>query len=281
MTRLLAAALLLSASAAFAQVRVVVRPEKSAFLEGEPVFLEARITNAGAAPVTYGLVGHDLKLEIPGRRAYEWREACGPLPISGSMSLVDHPPTLPPEGVVTFRYLLRGYRLKPGRHDVRVSGNAPVRAQGQAIDVTVPVQIVAATEKELRALFTSTIAMARSNYSELPLELVGLLESAPPFLLDVIVELAGHPTFRAASAYDALADINTARSRAELRRLYDETTNIKLRRVAIDALSRFPNADNRDFLESLLQGQRQTADGEIRAAAVDGLNCIRNRPKLR
>ena len=281
MTRLLAAALLLSASTAFAQVRVVVRPEKSAFLEGEPVFLKAEIINVGVTHVTYGLVGHDLKLEIPGRRPYEWREACGPLPVSDSRSIVDHPPSLAPGGTVSFQYLLRGYRLKPGRHDVRVFGNAPVRAEGQAIDVRVPVEIVAANEQELRALFRPVIAMARSDHSKLPIELVGFLESAPPFMIDVIVELAGHPTLRSAFAYDALADINTARSRTELRRLHDETTNMRLRRAAVEALSRFPNADNREFFESLLQGRRQTGDDEIRSAAVDGLNCLRNPPKFR
>jgi hypothetical protein len=187
--------------------------------------------------------------------------------------------------------LLRGYRLQPGRHSVHVFGKAPVRwfqyarpvitrpgepqpkpipytpldsVEGAAVDQQIPVDVVAASPEELQRVLAPLVVNSREFYDR-DLAREGILEAAPPFLTDLIAELRG---------YQALADINTIESRAHLRRLYDEESDLKVQEMIVIALSRVSHPDSLDFLASLLPGRSTKNDDSIRSWAISGLRCI-------
>ena len=297
---------LLASSPAFAQVRVEIRTEKAVYLEGEPIYFVASVTNVGEYRLEFGPVDRDLELVIDGVEPYAWRDRCGTSirrtwihSISETVTVTSHTPALPtlptvsPGRTTIFRYLLRGYHLTAGTHQVRVSGTAPVAwprdghivvigepgrvphgpgdpVEGAVVDRTLPVVVKPGTEQALRAAFEPLLTAGKS-ISEGSAR-AGIYEMAPAFLTDVIAAMADDRDTRSYDAYQALADINTPAARAHLRRLHD-TTSRQERSSPVWALARTAHAENLEFLASLVQGGRAQLDDSIRAA-LSGLACL-------
>ena len=297
MVRVLVICVLVSAPA-FAQVRVDIRPEKPSFLEGEPVYLVADITNIGQYPIGFGAVGHDLEFAIDGMRPYPWRERCANTVGYVGHPVIDHLPTMAPGRTHAFRYVLRGYRLRPGTHQLRVSGEAPVdwyteapilrpnepsaapiphrrgdTVEGALVDHAVRLTIQPSTEQDLRAVFEPLVRAAQSTASGI-LARAGIYEMAPPFLVDTIAEMARDSNSGPGSAYLALSDINTPSARAHLRRLHDDSRNLGYRVSIVRALALTGDADNLEFFVSLLPGRSAEPDDRVRREAIHGLGCI-------
>src|SRR5690349_18664790 len=179
MTRALAVAICLLAGPAWAQVEVQVRTEKPQFLAGEPVFVIVEVKNVGTEQVAYG--GASLKpppqlsVRDGERRVIKGLTGCGTgSGVGVGFGVVGHPPMLQPGKSTTFRYLLRGYRLKPGTYELHVSGTVDVAwrepdpfsqvgtqrppfrhsitepVDGASIDRSLPLIIVAASDQALR-----------------------------------------------------------------------------------------------------------------------------------
>jgi hypothetical protein len=201
------------------------------------------------------------------------------------------------EDLVQISY--RGYRLEPGRHDIRVTGTAPVSwyqeetiptqppqppppkvpfarftpVEGQDVDRTISVELVASDRAALLRALDPLIK--RADYaSRFDLDVVGFLESASPFLPDLIVDFASRSNLRGVYAYDALADINTPASRAQLRRFFDEADSLEDRVTIVSALKRTSSPDSVDFFASLLPGRTTPADQRIKNAALSALQCL-------
>jgi hypothetical protein len=297
--RALLCALLVS-SPAFAQVEVRIRTDKDTYFAGEPIFVLVEARNIGAFSLGYGAGDGDLKLTIDGIKPRGRPGPCGDGYFEGSGGGVDHPPLFAPGRSVSFKYLLRGYRLLPGQYRVRVAGkavvmwfdytavvavapNSPPRARpprqrgdpvdGADVDVAIPITIAAGSEEQLKAAFAPVVDAAAGIGMDRH-ALAAIYEMAPPFLAETIATFASDPNRASRDAYDALAEINTAETRAHLRRIFDETVHLGYRTSIVRALVRTGARDNFEFLASLLQGRSREWDDRVREAAVRGLGCV-------
>lgn len=122
-----AVAICLLSGPAWAQVEVQVRTEKPQFLAGEPIFVLVEVKNVGTEQVAYDGASLKPPLELSVRngehRVVKRLTGCGnEAGLGGGFGVVDHPPMLQPGKSTTLRYLLRGYRLKPGKYELRVVG---------------------------------------------------------------------------------------------------------------------------------------------------------------
>jgi hypothetical protein len=309
MRKPLVISLWLLATPAWGQVEVRVRTEKPEFLAGEPIFVLIDVKNIGSDPVAYD--GASLKppptLSVANgeRRVVKPLSACGGGDGSGGgLGGTTHPPMLRPGAATTFRYLLRGYRLRPGKYELRVSGTVdvgwrdpapfavnpaappPVRIKhaitdpvaGAEIDSRLPLTIVPASAAELRAAFAPYVKAAPESYSREGHHAANaILEMAPAFLEEEIVKIAkrqGRELWFAGQAAQALAEIDTATSRAELIAWFDRSRDLDVRAAIVDALARMRHPDNLPFLASLLPGRSTEADDRLRRTAAFGVGMI-------
>jgi hypothetical protein len=280
-TRCLVAVFVLIAASAFAQVRDEWSPEKAVFLEGEPIYLVLRITNTGSSPIGYQSDGILPLFSIEGRDSYSWRNSCdGERFAYFGASFGGHPPTFAPGQTITYKYLLRGYRLEPGEHTIRAKGNLPISVAAP-YDSTIEIAVVASPPSALNDVLDGLARVATSNRTrEGLLARAGLFAAAPPAFTDRIAALAGTEEkprnihYPVHEGYQALADINSVSSRAHLRRLYDATPDLESRHAIVVALGRLSHPDSLEFLASLLPGRPTLYDNRIKLAAANGLVCI-------
>src|SRR4051812_14911596 len=210
MIKPLTLAICLLAGPAWAQVQVEVRTEKPQFLAGEPIFVIIEVKNVGTEQVAYDGASvkppPELSVRNGERRVIKDLSGCGSESgVSGGFGFTDHPPRLQPGKSTTFRYLLRGYRLKPGTYELHVSGTVDVAwrepsfvetgaprpaftrsvtdaVEGATVDRTLALTITAGSAEALRAAYAPYVAAAES-FSRAAREAVnGILEMAPPFL---------------------------------------------------------------------------------------------------
>jgi hypothetical protein len=305
MIKSLTVAICLLAGPAWAQVEVQVRTEKPQFLAGEPIFVIVEVKNVGTEHVAYdgASVKPPLELSVRNgeRRAFKGLTGCGiGSGVGGSLRVTDHPPMLQPGKSTTFRYLLRGYRLKPGTYELHVSGTVDVGwrepslvqtgaprpaltrsitepVEGATIDRTLALAITAASEEALRAAYASYVAAAQS-FSRGGREAVnGILEMAPAFLepeIRTLVKQRGHERGFAYAAANALAEIDTPSSRAELIDWFDRSDDLQIRSFIVNAVARARHPDNLPFLASLLPGRSTQVDNRIRRDAALGIGMI-------
>jgi hypothetical protein len=214
---------------------------------------------------------------------------------------------LQPGKSTTFRYLLRGYRLKPGTYELHVSGAADVAwrepsfvqtgapqpafkrsitepVEGATIDRVLPLTIMAASEEELRAVYAPYVAAAAGSFSRTGYQAVGgILEMAPAFLEPEIRELVkrrGHERGFAYAAVGALAEIDTPSSRAELIDWFDRSDDLQVRSSIVNAVARARHPANLPFLASLLPGRSTQVDNRIRRDAALGIGMIGGEPAV-
>ncbi len=129
------------------------------------------------------------------------------------------------------------------------------------------------SEEELRRAL-APLVLKSEEFLDAGLVRAGIFESAQPFHTDLIATLASHPNVRSGEAFEALADINSVESRAHLRRLHDETSDLRVRGAAVRALGRLAHPDSLEFLASLLPGRSTKNDDLIKSHALSGLKCI-------
>jgi hypothetical protein len=217
MTKPIVLAVWLLAAPAWAQVEVQVRTEKPQLLAGEPIFVLVEVKNVGNEQVAYHGASLkpplDLSVRNGERKVVKGLTGCaGGTDVSGGLGITSHPPMLQPGKSTTFRHLLRGYRLKPGKYELRVSGTVDVAwrepvslegaprppfkrtitepVDGATIDRSLPLTIVAGSEGELRAAYAPYVAAMARSFTPAGYEAVdGILEMAPAFLEAEIREL--------------------------------------------------------------------------------------------
>jgi hypothetical protein len=305
MTKPLAVVILLLAGPAWAQVQVEVRTEKPQFLAGEPIFVIVEVKNVGTEQMAYDGASvkppPELSVRNGERRVIKGLTECGSgSGVGGGFGVTDHPPMLQPGKSTTFRYLLRGYRLKPGTYELHVSGTADVAwrepsfvqtgaprpaftrsitepVEGATIDRTVALTITAASEEALRAAYAPYAAAAESFSRAGNQAVDGILEMAPAFLepeIRTLVKRRGHERGFAYAAAHALAEIDTPSSRAELIDWFDRSDDLQIRSSIVNAVARARHPDNLPFLASLLPGRSTQVDNRIRRDAALGIGMI-------
>jgi hypothetical protein len=305
MIKPLTVAICLLAGPAWAQVEVQVRTEKPQFLAGEPIFVIIEVKNVGTEQVAYNGASvkppPELSVRNGERRVIKGLTGCGSgSGVGGGLGVTDHPPMLQPGKSTTFRYLLRGYRLKPGTYELHVSGTVDVAwrapsfvhtgaarpaftrsitepVEGATIDRTLALTITPASEDALRVAYAPYVAAAES-FSRAGREAVnGILEMAPAFLepeIRTMVKHRGHERGFAYAAAEALAEIDTPSSRAELIEWFDRSDDLQIRSSIVNAVARARHPDNLPFLASLLPGRSTQVDNRIRRDAALGIGMI-------
>jgi hypothetical protein len=306
MTKVLIVAICLLAGPAWAQVEVQVRTEKPQFLAGEPIFVIVEVKNVGTEQVAYEGASvkppPELSVHNGERRVSRGLTGCGSGSglSGGSFGVIDHPPMLQPGKSTSFRYLLRGYRLKPGTYELHVSGTVDVAwrepsfvqtgaprpaftrsitepVEGASIDRTLALTITAASEEALRAAYAPYLAAAQSSSAAGREAVNGILEMAPAFLepeIRTLVKQRGHERGFAHAAAAALAEIDTPSSRAELIDWFDRSDDLQIRSSIVNAVARARHSGNLPFLASLLPGRSTQADNRIRRDAALGIGMI-------
>ena len=311
MTKPLAVVILLLAGPAWAQVQVAVRTEKPQFLAGEPIFVIVEVRNVGTEQVAYdgASIKPPLELSVRNgeRRVIKGLTGCGSgSGVGGGFGVTDHPPMLQPGKSTTFRYLLRGYRLKPGTYELYVSGTVDVAwrepsfvqtgaprpaftrsitepVEGATIDRTLALTIMVASGEALRA-YASYVAAAAESFSRAGNQAVeGILEMAPAFLepeIRTLVKRRGHERGFAYEAAEALAEIDTPSSRTELIEWFDRSDDLQIRSSIVNAVARARHPNNLPFLASLLPGRSTQVDNRIRRDAALGIGMIGGEPAV-
>lgn len=306
MIKPLTVAICLLAGPAWAQVEVQVRTENPQFLAGEPIFVIVEVKNVGTEQVAYNGASvkppPELSVRNGERRVIKGLTGCGSgSGVGGGFGVTDHPPMLQPGKSTTFRYLLRGYRLKPGTYELRVSGTVDVAwrepsfvqtraprpaftrsitepVEGATIDRTLALTIMVASEDALRAAYAPYVAAAAESFSRAGNQAVdGIVEMAPPFLepeIRTLIKRRGHERGFAYAAAQALAEIDTRSSRAELIDWFDRSDDLQIRSSIVNAVARARHPDYLPFLASLLPGRSTQVDNRIRRDAALGIGMI-------
>jgi hypothetical protein len=268
----------LAGSPAVAQVRVDVRLDKPRYLAGEPVVVFVDVRNVGDEAVGYSTCDGDVRLEVVGarRRVPPNIHGCSSGIGGGYACGEGHPPLLQPGQTTTFRYLLKEYDLRPGRHRLSASGKAGVRwkyyptyapsvappppkhketdpVDGAQFATTLSLNVVAATERELRAVLAPLVSdadgrdPARRHYAR-----EAIIESAPSFLESLIARFAAENP-NVTSAIDALGRIASSGSRMHLKELLRSSREARSRSSILLALARVGHRDDADFLAGVLE----------------------------
>jgi hypothetical protein len=264
------------ATVAMAQVQVGVRLEKARYLAGEPIFVLVDARNVGEA-ASYSMCGANVTLAVAGVDRRKLPNIFGCDVVSGvSGSGCSHAPLLPPGETKTSRHLLREYDLRPGDYQLKVSGNAGVRATGAEFDQTLALQVVAASDPELQAVFAPLVSDALGAMSERrSYARMAISESAPPFLESLIMQFATEGDTR---AIETLGRLATPSSRAHLKASFGNS-DYYARASIITALALVAHPDDFEFLAAVLEDTRQ--DDSTRGYAALGLGRIGGQPAVR
>lgn len=298
--------LTLSAACGFSQVNVAVGLDQPEYLVGEPIFVVVAFTNTGKEPLGYStcdgradlsVAGGQLKQSISLRGCYESYIGRG-----GGCGL-DHPPLMKPGETVSFRYLLKGYRLPSGSYSLRATGRAGVRwffgagrnvssvserkvgdsVDGAAFDTSLALHIKDGTEDELRRRYVRYVEEALSGSglggpSRQAREAIS--EMAPPFLEKTMLRFAEQPE-TAGLAVEGLAQIPTRQARAALIQLYDKSADLQLRTSIVEKMAEMATPEEIPFLSSLLPGRGTTLDDRLRMFAALGLGGVGGKEAVR
>jgi hypothetical protein len=292
----LAGLLLLLAAAAFCQVKVTVKLDRPEYLVGEPIFVLVDATNIGTEAIGYSACDGHANLTVPGgeqKKTPQLRGCGAGASASGSGCGVDHPPTMKPGQTVSFRYLLEGYRLQRGDYILRATGKAGVRwffgygrnvsagtarktgdpVEGAMFDVSLGLNIREGTEQILRQRYARYIEEAASGsvVTERSFQArEAIAEMAPPFLEKTILEFANRPE-SASLAVEGLGQIPTPESRADLKQLFDRTTDSGLRGLIVEKLAVMGTTDELTFFSSLLGSASGDFDGKVQVFGILGI----------
>ena len=287
--------LALGTASGFCQVSVTVTLDQPEYLVGEPIFVIVDVTNIGTEAIGYSACDGHANLTVPGGQQKQTPKLRGCYTGSGGGSGcgIDHPPLMAPGQTVSFRYLLKGYRLQSGAHVLRASGRAGVRwffgwgrnsspvserktgdpVEGAMFDVSLSLTIREGTEDELRLRYVryvddAAIGSGMTEPSRQAREAIA--EMAPPFLEKTILEFANQPE-TAALAVEGLGQIPTPASRADLVELYEKSADLRLRALIVEKLAGIATPGELPFFSNLLPGRSSPLDDGIREFAVLGI----------
>lgn len=281
-----------------ADVAVTVKPSQPEYLVGEPVFVVVEMTNVGTEPVGYWICESDTHLTVPnGRRKRNPNlHGCFAGEGGGSGCGVYDPPTLASGKSVSFRYLLKGYRLESGEYDLHATGKAgagwyfgwgrnessvsnrkqsdPV--EGAVFDVWLKLNVREGTEDELRERYVPYVEQAK--YANLMVRTfrearAAIAEMAPPFLEKTILSFADQQE-TANLAAEGLGQIPTTASRADLIALFNKSADLRLRGSLLKALAGIATDAEMPFFASLLPGHSSALDDDLRRTAALGIGKI-------
>ena len=287
-----------SAIPGFCQVKVSVKLNTLEYLVGEPVIVIVEATNVGVEGVGYSDCDEVANLAVPGgqRKQPPILHGCFSGEQSGSGCRLYDPPHLAPGKSVSFRHLLKGYRLKSGKYDLHASGKAGVRwdfgwgsnessisnhkqgdpVEGATFDVSLRFSVTEGTEEELRQRFASYIKEAQdgSGMTQPSREArAAIAEMAPPFLEKTILGFANQPQTVDLAAI-GLGQIPTDESRADLVEIYQKSADLRLRSSIVKELAGIASEAELPFFASLLPGYGIALDDDIRRAAALGIGRI-------
>ena len=295
----------LTAKAASAQVQVDVHLEKTRYLAGEPIVLVVDVLNIGNEAVEHFTTDRALRMTIAGveRRVPPNIFGCFRMMGGGGMSSWNHPPLLPPGERTSFRFLLKGYDLKPGEYALAAIGRSVVRwssspflgvagdpasppprrretseVPGASFDRTLPLTMIPATEDELRAVLMPLVAAASAPDVTIRLEArTALIESAPSFLVSLFAQFAAEDQF-VSSVIDALGRMGTAASRAELKNLLQAGGGRRDSAIML-ALAQIGHQDDVEFFAAVLRDESR--EERTRSYAAYGLGRAGGDPAVR
>ena len=281
-----------------ADVAVSVKLDRQEYLVGEPVFVIVDVKNVGAEAVGYSNCDGHADLTVPnGRRKQNPNlHGCFAAEGGGSGCGLFDPPTFAPGKSVSFRYLLKGYRLESGEYDLHASGKAGVRwffgmgrneslvsgrkwsdpVEGAGFDIWLKFSVREGTEDELRGRYVPYVEQAK--YANLMTRTfrearAAIAEMAPPFLEKTILSFADQPE-TATLAAEGLGQIPTTASRADLVALFDKSADLRLRGSLLRALAGIATDAEMPFLSGLLSGDGRALDDDLRRTAALGIGKV-------
>jgi hypothetical protein len=294
---------LILVSESLCQVSVEVKTNRAAYLVGEPVFVILNVRNIGTEAVGYSYCDGqiDLAVEQAEKKHPPNLWGCSSGVGGGHGCGIDHPPMMTPNESVSFQYLLRDYRLQPGKYVLRAKGKAGVRwkyysnpapntpsspppqhregdpVPGASFDISLPIVLTFGSQEELQSAYAPYIVDAGSpgvGAAELRRAREAIAEMAPEFLEKTIAGFASGPTPTPYLAVKGLGQIDSAESRMDLIRLYDKSTDLGLRNQTVQALAGLATPDQLQFFVELLPGRSTEIDDRTRQWAALGLGHI-------
>ncbi len=251
--------------------------EKTNYLAGEPVFAVLTVSNQGSksiwldfkSPDLPKLVCNDFAVEVPGAESAHEQWGCG---FAGSCGrgLSE----VPPGKSVSVRQLVnREFRLRPGSYTVHAHTLIVVHNQNLfdssqveqlAVSDALRVEVQRSSQDQLKAAFRPIVGELDSPDPMRRGEAAGaIMELAPPFLEDVLIELT--KTSYASAAITALRKADTLKTRDALAQIATGSGDSMLRMQAIRNLGR---TGDRTYLPALLRLMEST-DKEILNAAAE------------
>lgn len=285
------------------QVSVEVKTSKPDYLAGEAVFVVLEVRNVGTEPVAYWRCEAGVDLLVKGAKKKQVPNLWGCFAGEGGgvgCGTTSHPPFLEPGKTVTFQYLLKDYRLGPGRYELRAKGTAGVRwkqpqvipsgasppsppqhkegdaVEGAEFEVSLPLKISSGSLDDLQQAYAPLVTQADGHATDIfAMEQAreAIVEMAPEFLESTIAGFASPPR-PTALAVKGLENIATPESRADLLKIYDSNPDPGLRARIVEALAKIGAPDDLQFLAGLLPASGAYADRSRGQWAALGLGHI-------
>ena len=253
--------------------------DKADYLAGEPVFVALTLSNKGNDPVWIDFKSTDLArfgcddfaVEVPGAESAQEQWGCG----SGGSCGRGLREVMPGKSISLRQLLNWQFRLETGVYAIRARAAIVAHAQNlfdspqiSQLDVTdtLTVNVHRANENELKAVFKPIVAQLDSPDPLRQREAAGaIIETAPPFLEDVLIELA--KTNYGFAVMTALRKADTQKTRDALAQIATGSDNRMFRLEAIRNLGRTGDAT---YLPALLQLMK-SSDVQIQGAAAEAV----------
>jgi HEAT repeats len=268
---------LLPAAAVPAQdVEARFTADKSTYLTGEPVYAVLAVSNKTNAPIWIGfgptnMFCQNFFIEVPGADSAREQWGCG---YGGSCGrgLLE----VAPGKTAEVRQLLnREFRLqRPRAYVIRARTTLTVRSENHfsspsleefAVSDNLNIDVQAGVEEQLQAAFQPIVKeLSSTDLIRRGEAATAIIETAPPFLEDVLIELA--KTDYGFAAMTALRRADTQKTRDALARIATDSGN-QFRVEAIDNLGRTGDGT---YLPALLQLMKST-DIQIQGAAAEAV----------
>ena len=269
---------LLPAAAAPAQdVEARFTTDKSTYYIGEPVYAVLAVSNKSSAPIWIGfgpsnMFCQSFFVEVPGADSASEQWGCGRGGSCGRGLL-----EIASGKTNEVRQLLnQEFRLqREGAYVVRARTTVTVRSQNLfsspalkefAVSDNLNIEVKAGVEEQLQAAFQPIVKeLSSTDLSRRGEAAAAIIETAPPFLEDVLIELA--KTDYGFAAMTALRRADTQKTRDALAQIATDSDNQVFRVEAIRNLGRARDAT---YLPALLRLMNAT-DIQIQGAAAEAV----------
>jgi hypothetical protein len=270
------------------KVHVEVTTNKRQYLAGEPIFIEIRTTNIGGEALGFSdceeSKGLELTVEGAKKKGFPNFYGCGNGVFTSSECGLSGLPEIAVGQTKLSRHMIRGYHLVAGTYSVHATGSAGIyrvpsprkqantirydssdsrdtpESMGVSFDVSIPINIRAGTEDELREVYEPFFADAQSPDSKRRYEArAAITEMAVPMFESVIEGFGADPS-DASNAWiviKALGEINSPDSRRFLIHLFETApeANLSFRRQVITELGFEAAPENAVFFSEILSNE--------------------------